>query len=230
MADIFWWVIFPYITLAIMIVGLLYQFAFRQMTWTAPSTEIFEKKWLRIGSRMFHWGIIFAFGGHVMGVLIPRGVYEALGVSDELYHLFAIIGGGIAGLMVVAGLIFLLIRRITNNRVRMHANFGDYFAVIMLLIIAGMGTYMTLIYNTTVTSYEYRTTIGPWFRSLFIFQPEYQLMSDVPLLFQIHIIVAFLLFASIPFTMLVHMFSFPARYPARAPLQYRSRSRYKKRT
>lgn len=230
MADIFWWVIFPYITLAIMIVGLLYQFAFRQMTWTAPSTEIFEKKWLRIGSRMFHWGIIFAFGGHVMGVLIPRGVYEALGVTDELYHLFAIIGGGIAGLMVVVGLIFLLIRRITNNRVRMHASFADYFAVVMLLIIAGMGTYMTLIYNTTVESYEYRTTIGPWFRSLFIFQPEYQLMSEVPLLFQIHIIVAFLLFASIPFTMLVHMFSFPARYPARAPLQYRSRSRYKKRT
>lgn len=230
MADIFWWVIFPYITLAIMIVGLLYKFAFRQMTWTAPSTEIFEKKWLRIGSRMFHWGIILAFGGHVMGVLIPRGVYQALGVSDELYHLFAIIGGGLAGLMVVAGLIFLLIRKITNNRVRMHASFADYFAVIMLLIIAGMGTYMTLIYNTTVSSYEYRTTIGPWFRSLFIFQPEYQLMSEVPLLFQIHIIVAFLLFASIPFTMLVHMFSFPARYPARAPLQYRSRSRYKKRS
>ncbi|MNW36021.1 Nitrate reductase-like protein NarX [compost metagenome] len=224
MADIFWWVILPYITLAMMIIGLLYRFAYRQKSWTAPSTEMFEKKWLRVGSTLFHWGIIFALVGHVMGVLIPRSVYLSLGVSDEIYHIFAIAGGGIAGLMVVVGIIVLIIRRLTNRRIRKHAKFADYFSGIMLLITAGLGTGMTLIYNTTVTAYEYRTSIGPWFRSLFIFQPKYQLMKEVPLLFQIHIIVAFLLFASIPFTMLVHMFSFPARYPGRAPQQYRTRS------
>ncbi|MNO69924.1 Nitrate reductase-like protein NarX [compost metagenome] len=224
MADIFWWVVFPYITLAIMIIGLLYRFAYRQKSWTAPSTEIFEKKWLQVGSTLFHWGILFALVGHIMGVLIPRSVYLSLGVSDEVYHIFAIAGGGIAGLMVVVGIIVLIIRRLTNRRVRKHATFTDYFAGVMLLITAGLGTGMTLIYNTTVTAYEYRTSIGPWFRSLFIFQPKYQLMNDVPVLFQIHIIVAFLLFASIPFTMLVHMFSFPARYPGRAPQQYRTRS------
>ncbi|MNH86754.1 Nitrate reductase-like protein NarX [compost metagenome] len=230
MTGTFWWVIFPYITLTIMVVGLLYRFAFRQTTWAAPSTEIFEKKWLRVGSTIFHWGIIFAFIGHIMGVLIPRRVYEAMGVSDELYHIFAIAGGGLAGLMVVLGLIFLLIRKIVNNRVRAHASFADYFAVILLLIVAGMGTYMTLVYNLTVVTYEYRTSIGPWFRSLFVFQPEYQLMRDVPLLFQIHILAAFVLFASIPFTKLVHMFSLPVRYPARAPQQYRSRSGFKRKS
>lgn len=230
MAGIFWWVIFPYIALTVMIVGLLYRFAFRQTSWAAPSTELFEKKLLRIGSPVFHFGILFALGGHIMGVLIPRRVYEALGVSDETYHIFAIVGGGLAGIMVVAGILLLLIRKIVNNRVRRHSKFADYFTVVLILIIAGMGTYMTLVYNTTVATYEYRTTIGPWFRSLFTFQPQYQLMSDVPLLFQIHIIIGFLLFASIPFTKLVHMFSFPARYPARAPQQYRSRTSYKKRS
>lgn len=229
MAGIFWWVVFPYITLTVMIVGLLYRFAFRQVTWTAPSTEIFEKKWLRTGSTVFHYGIIFAFIGHVMGVLIPRSVYRSMGVSDEMYHIFAIVGGGIAGLMVVAGLVVLLIRKITNRRVRVHAGFGDYFAVILVLIVAAIGTYMTLVYNTTVVAYEYRTTIGPWFRSLFTFNPQYRLMTGVPFLFQLHIILAFLLFASIPFTMLVHMFSLPARYPARAPQQYRSRAGYRRR-
>lgn len=43
MTGIFWWVVFPYLTLAVMIFGLLYRFAFRQVSWTAPSTEIFEK-------------------------------------------------------------------------------------------------------------------------------------------------------------------------------------------
>jgi len=213
-----------------MVVGLLYRYAFRQTTWAAPSTEIFEKKWLRVGSTVFHWGIIFAFVGHIMGVLIPLRVYEAIGVSDELYHFFAIAGGGLAGIMVVLGLIFLLIRKIVNNRVRFHASFADYFSVILLLIVAGMGTYMTLGYNLTVTAYEYRTSIGPWFRSLFMFQPEAALMREVPLLFQVHIISAFVLFASIPFTKLVHMFSFPATYPSRAPQQYRSRSGYRRKS
>ncbi|MBN3526489.1 respiratory nitrate reductase subunit gamma [Paenibacillus apiarius] len=230
MADIFWWVVVPYISLTVMIVGLLFRFAYRQVSWTAPSTELFEKKWLRIGSPLFHYGIVFAFIGHIMGVLIPRGVYEAMGVTDELYHFFAIAGGGVAGLMIVAGLGILLIRKLTNRRLRAQSSFADYFTVILVLVVSVLGTYMTIVYNTTVVAYEYRTTIGPWFRSLLAFQPDYQLMRDVPPLFQIHVIAAFLLFAAIPFTMLVHMFSFPARYPFRAPQQYRSRNHYKRRT
>ncbi|MDQ0300344.1 nitrate reductase gamma subunit [Salibacterium salarium] len=228
MAGIFWWVIFPYMTLAIMFVGLLYRYAYRQKSWSAPSTEMFEKKWLRIGSPLFHWGIIFAFAGHIMGMVIPKGVYEFIGITDELYHMGAIYGGGLAGLMVVAGLVILLIRKMTIDRIRVHATFSDFFSVFALLIVSGMGTYMTIIYNTTVVSYEYRTTIGPWFRSLFTFQPDYQMMLEVPFIFQTHIIAAFALFASIPFTHLIHFYSAPVTYPIRAPQQYRSRSQYQK--
>lgn len=81
---------------------------------------------------------------------------------------------------------------------------------------------MTIIYNTTVGGYEYRLSIGPWFRSLFT------LMAGVPALFKLHVILSFILFAAIPFTKLVHMFSFPLRYPARAPQQYRARNGYNK--
>jgi nitrate reductase gamma subunit len=189
---------------------------------------LFEKKWLRIGSPLFHWGIVFAFIGHVMGVLIPKSVYDTLGVSDEMYHVFAITGGGLAGVMVVAGLVVLLIRRMTVRRVRVQSGFADYFSLVIVLFVSVLGTYMTIVYNTTVIAYEYRTTIGPWFRSLLYFQPKYGLMADVPLLFQMHIVSAFLLFAVIPFTKLVHMFSFPVRYPTRAPMQYRSRTGYRR--
>jgi nitrate reductase gamma subunit len=228
MTGIFWWVVFPYIAFTIMISGLLYSFLYRQKTWTAPSTEIFEKKWLRIGSPLFHYGIIFAFAGHVMGILMPKRFYDFMGISDEMYHFFGILGGGLAGMMVVAGLVILLIRKTRNHRVRVHATFADYFALLMVLLVSTFGTYITVIYNTTVQAYEYRTSIGPWFRSLFYFQPQYRLMESVPLIFQFHVVVAFLLFATIPFTMLVHIFSFPARYPMRAPIQYRSRVGYRK--
>lgn len=228
MKEIFLWVIFPYITVTIMIFGLLYRFAYRQLTWAAPSTEFFEKKWLRIGSPLFHWGIVLAFIGHIMGMVIPRGFYLWLGIPDWLYHVGAIYGGGIAGLMVVAGLIILFIRKMVIDKVRIHATFTDFFTIIALLVVAGMGAYMTIIYNTTVNEYEYRTTIGPWFRSLFYFQPKYELMASVPTLFKVHILAAFALFASIPFTRLVHFYSIPVNYPSRAPQQYRSRAQYQK--
>lgn len=228
MAEIFWWVIFPYITGIIMIVGLLYRYAFRQISWAAPSTEFFEKKWLRIGSPLFHYGIIFAVIGHIMGMVVPHGFYTAFGIPDDLYHWGAIIGGGAAGVMVVVGLIILLIRKIVIDPIRIHASFADFFAVIAVLIVAAIGTYMSIIYNTTVVAYEYRETIGPWFRSLFTFQPNFEIMKSVPFIFKLHVISAFALFAAIPFTHLIHFYTLPARYPARAEQQYRSRSEYKK--
>ncbi|WP_068672610.1 respiratory nitrate reductase subunit gamma [Oceanobacillus sp. Castelsardo] len=227
MAEIFWWVIFPYIAITIMILGLLYRFAFRQLTWAAPSSNFLEKKWLRIGSPLFHYGIIFAFIGHVMGMVIPMEFYQGIGISDHLYHTGAIWGGGLAGLMVVVGLVILLIRKITIDPVRIKATFADFFSVLALLFVAGTGTYMSIIYNTTVVEYEYRETIGPWFRSLFVFMPKYELMSGIPWILKIHVTSAFAFFATIPFTRLVHIFSFPIRYPARPPQQYRSRDNYR---
>jgi nitrate reductase gamma subunit len=212
----------------ILVVATFYRFVFRRKSWTAPSTEILEKRWLRVASVVFHYGIIFAFIGHVMGVLIPIEVYHAFGISDDLYHLFAIVGGGVAGLMVVIGLVLMLIRKFKFPRVAAHTKGESYFTIIWLILVAGLGTYMTLIYNTTVGEYEYRLSIGPWFRSLFTLHPKSELMLGVPTLWKVHIICSFILFASIPFTKLVHMFSFPLRYPTRAPQQYRSRNGYNK--
>lgn len=228
MEAVFWWTIFPYICGTILIVGGFYRFVFRGKTWTAPSTEVFSKKWLRMGSVIFHYGILFALVGHIMGVVIPLSFYNALGVPDHVYHFLAIAGGGVAGIMVVFGLFFLLLRKFVLPKVQAHTTMGGYFTIIWLLLVAGLGAYMTIIYNTTVGAYEYRLTIGPWFRSLFVFHPKAQLMLGIPTLFKVHVICAFILFAAIPFTKLVHMFSFPARYPARAPEQYRSRDRYEK--
>lgn len=230
MTDVFWWVIFPYATLVIMVLGLLYRFAYRQLSWTAPSTEFFEKKWLRIGSPLFHVGIIAAFFGHIMGIVIPMDFYHAIGVSDDLYHFGAFYGGLTAGLAAVAGLIILLIRKIVYNPVRVHASFSDYYSVIALLIISGIGVYMMLFQNDTTQEFDYRTSIGPWFRSLFALNPQYQLMTGIPFLFKLHTLLGFGLFASIPFTSLVHFYSVPVHYPVRAPQQYRSRSQYRKKS
>jgi nitrate reductase gamma subunit len=57
-----------------------------------------EKKKLALGSSLFHWGIFFVIGGHVMGILIPESLYQALGVSEHMYHKIAIGFGLPAGI------------------------------------------------------------------------------------------------------------------------------------
>lgn len=85
------------------------------------------------------------------------------------------------------------------------------------------GTAMTIGYNAGFGPYEYRTTVGPWLRSVLALHPDVARMSGVPGLLQLHVILSFALFAATPFTRLVHVWSAPLRYPARSPILYRTR-------
>ena len=77
--------------------------------------------------------------------------------------------------------------------------------------------------NIDSKGFDYRTTIGPWFRSLFVFQPKVDYMKEVPVWFKIHILAGMGLFAVWPFTRLVHVFSAPIKYVSRSYVIYRRR-------
>ncbi|WP_239076507.1 respiratory nitrate reductase subunit gamma [Actinocatenispora rupis] len=74
-----------------------------------------------------------------------------------------------------------------------------------------------------VGRYDYRATVGPWFRSLFVFQPDTARMAAAPVDYQVHTVIGMLLFMPWPFTRLVHAFTAPAGYLFRPYLAYRSR-------
>ncbi|NMP23251.1 respiratory nitrate reductase subunit gamma, partial [Sulfobacillus harzensis] len=177
--NTFLWVILPYITLTIFVLGLIYRYNFDQIGWAARSTEIFEKTMLQWGSLLFHWGILAAFGGHVVGILIPIGVYRSLGVTTEMYHTGAILLGGMAGIATLSGLVILTVRRLVNARVRRHTSAADWLALIVLLVVVSYGDWLTLGYNLISGPFEYRTTVGPWFRGLFYFNPHATLVFCV---------------------------------------------------
>ena len=65
--------------------------------------------------------------------------------------------------------------------------------------------------------------MSPWFRSIFYFQPDPELMAGAGIGFQVHALCALLLFAIWPFTRLVHVFSAPVGYLTRPYIVYRSR-------
>ena len=73
------WVILPYVSLAIFVVGHFWRYRYDKFGWTTRSTQLYESRLLRIGSPLFHFGTFFAIMGHVMGLLLPRQAHRRRG-------------------------------------------------------------------------------------------------------------------------------------------------------
>ncbi|AJO18356.1 MULTISPECIES: respiratory nitrate reductase subunit gamma [Bacillus] len=217
------WVILPYIVITIFIGGHIYRYQHDQFGWTAKSSEMLEKKKLALGSSLFHWGIFFVIGGHVMGILIPESLYQALGVSEHMYHKVAIGFGLPAGIAALSGLIILTYRRFTDKRIRKTSSAGDFITLVALLFVMTTGLAATFL-NIDSKGFDYRTTISPWFRNIFLFKPDAGLMASVPLWFKLHIMMGYVIFIVWPFTRLVHVFSMPLKYLTRSYVVYRKRA------
>ncbi|MBZ5213926.1 MULTISPECIES: respiratory nitrate reductase subunit gamma [Bacillus] len=217
------WVILPYIVITIFIGGHIYRYQHDQFGWTAKSSEMLEKKKLALGSSLFHWGIFFVIGGHVMGILIPESLYQALGVSEHMYHKIAIGFGLPAGIAALSGLIILTYRRFTDKRIRKTSSAGDFITLVALLFVMTTGLAATFL-NIDSKGFDYRTTISPWFRNIFLFKPDAGLMVSVPLWFKLHIMMGYVIFIVWPFTRLVHVFSMPLKYLTRSYVVYRKRA------
>ena len=221
MLNQFLWIIFPYLCVAIFIVGHIARYKYDQFSWTAKSSEFLEKKQLKWCSLLFHLGIIPVFFGHVVGLAIPAKWIDGLGVSEEMYHFGAVYIGSIFGIMTFIGMLLLTARRITIKNVRKLSSASDIFVNFLLILIIFMGCYSTLVTNAMVSDFDYRQTISIWFRHLFTFSPDASLMSSVPLSFKIHILLGFTILACWPFTRLVHVWSVPLSYTNRRYIVYR---------
>ena len=113
----FLFAVFPYLAMAVFVVGMIWRYKYDKFGWTTRSSQLYESKLLRIGSPLFHYGILMAVLGHAMGLVIPKGWTDAMGIDQHTYHLVAVIGGVTAGLMVTIGFIILVFRRRTVKTV-----------------------------------------------------------------------------------------------------------------
>jgi nitrate reductase gamma subunit len=218
------WVIVPYVCLAIFVVGHYWRYTYDKFGWTTRSSQLYERRLLRWGSPLFHFGILFALGGHVIGLGIPESWTSAVGLSETGYHVVAISIGAVAGVATLAGLVILIYRRRTVGPVFSATTRNDKLMYVLLTVTILAGLSNTLLGNVIGQSANYRATVSPWFRSIFYFHPQPDLMAHAGLGYQVHAISACLLFAFWPFSRLVHVFSAPVGYFTRPYIVYRSRT------
>jgi len=223
--DLLLWAVLPYVTIVILVAGTVWRYRYDQFGWTTRSSQLHESRLLRIGSPLFHFGILVVLVGHIIGLVIPKRWTAAAGVSEDAYHLQALTLGGIAGLATLAGVAILIYRRRTTGPVFMATTRNDktMYVVLVAAIVAGVAT--TLLGAGVVgEEHSYRDTVSVWFRSLFVLQPDVAAIGAAPLAFRVHTLIGMLLFAIWPFTRLVHAFTWPLMYLFRPYVVYRSRN------
>lgn len=221
--GIFLWVIIPYAAMAVFIVGIIWRYRHDQFGWTCRSTQTLENRLLAPGSILFHYGALGAIGGHALGILVPQQLTNALGITESYYHIVSAGGGTVASAACVIGLAILIFRRVTVRRVWVTTTYLDILAYTVLTIVLLLGVWDTIGTNTFGAGYNYRSSVALWFRSLFIFDPNYAVMSNVPLFYRIHADLSWLLYGIWPYTRLVHAFSYPFQYLGRPYILYRKR-------
>jgi nitrate reductase gamma subunit len=217
------WVAVPYIAITVFVVGHYWRYRYDKFGWTTRSSQLYERRLLRLGSPLFHYGVLLVALGHVGGLLIPESWTRAVGISEDTYHAVAFGLGTVAGVCAVAGAAILIYRRRTVGPVFSATTRNDKAMYVLLVgtILLGLGT--TVLGNVTGHPHDYRQTVSPWFRSILSFQPDTSLILAAPLGFRLHVLAAWALFAFWPFSRLVHVFSAPLGYLTRPYIVYRSR-------
>jgi nitrate reductase gamma subunit len=220
------WVVLPYLAIAVFVLGHVWRYRYDKFGWTTRSSQLYERRLLRIGSPLFHFGILVVALGHVGGLVIPDAWTEAVGITEHMYHVVAVVLGTIAGFCTLAGLAILIYRRRTVGPVFLATTRNDKLMYAVLTITIALGLAATVAANVVGGGYNYRESVSPWFRSVFYLQPDPGLMTGVPILFQLHALSALALFCIWPFTRLVHMLTAPIGYVTRPYIVYRSRDEH----
>lgn len=218
--DLLLFGIFPYIALAICLIGSWARFDLSQYTWKSGSSQIFnrntaEQRYMRIASNLFHVGILFVLAGHFVGLLTPEPIYHYV-ISTANKQLLAMVSGGFFGVLCLIGLLMLIKRRWTDDRVRASSNKSDMMILLVLLAQLVLGL-LTIVASTQHMDGSVMVMLGNWAQSVVTLQPVAAATAIAPvgLVYKLHVFLGLTLFVLFPFTRLVHIVSAPVWYLGR---------------
>jgi len=206
--DNFFFIGLPYIALIIFIVGSIYRYRSVKFSYSSLSSQFLEGRQLFWGVMPFHWGILILFFGHLIAFLIP-GTVLAFN-SNPLRLLILEITAFAFGIIVLYGLIVLFIRRVTNPRIRAVTTWMDIAVEVLLIAQVVLGLWMA--FTLRWGSSWFAAVLTPYLWSVLLLQPDIAAVSALPWLVKLHIIGAYLIFAFIPFSRLVHLLVAPLHY------------------
>ena len=209
---------YPYLAGTIFLLGSWVRFDREQYTWKSDSTQLLDKRNLRVASNLFHIGIIAIFFGHLVGLLTPHSWFLAMGVTDMAHQNVAIIAGSVFGTMCLIGGAMLWLRRIGNSRVRAATRAMDIFILswLMVTLMLGLSTLPVSVSHANHGDPSVMIALANWAQSVATLHPNPALLAEVDTIFKIHLFFGMSIFLLFPFSRLVHIWSAPVGYLGRA--------------
>lgn len=206
--------VYPYIALSVFVLGSILRFDREQYTWKTDSSQLLSKANLRLGSNLFHVGIIAIFFGHAIGLLTPHHLFLSMGVSDMTHQMIAIWAGSIFGIMCLLGGALLWRRRMLNPRISATSRGTDKFILTWLLatLILGLSTIPVSLSHASHGNPGVMIALAEWVQSIVTLHPNPALLTGVDTVFKVHLFFGMTVFLVFPFTRLVHVWSAPFGY------------------
>jgi len=204
--NTFLFAVYPYICMAVFLMGSLARFDRDQYTWKSDSSMILRSSGMRWASNLFHFGILFLAVGHTVGLLTPHWVYEPF-ISAPAKQMMAIVSGGIAGVACFVGLTMLLYRRLFDPRIRLTSHRTDLAILIILWVQLCLGLV------TLPFSYAHRADasamliLSSYLQGVVTFQPNAEMLASIAWPFKVHMVLGMTIFLLFPFSRLVHVWS-----------------------
>ena len=206
---------YPYIALAICLIGSWARFDLSQYSWKAGSSQMLSNGRMRLASNLFHVGVLFILGGHFVGLLMPEALYHSF-ISTGDKQLLAMVSGGFFGILALIGLGLLIQRRMTDPRVRATSSRSDMMILWVLLAQLVLGL-LTIVASTGHLDGSVMVMLANWAQYTVTLQPvaAAEAIAPVGLIYKLHVFLGLTLFVLFPFTRLVHIVSAPVWYLGR---------------
>jgi nitrate reductase gamma subunit len=152
------------------------------------------------------------FVGHVVGLLTPIALFDALSISHGAKQLLAIVAGGVAGVIAIVGATLLIHRRFFDQRVRAASSFSDNLVILLLWAQLALGL-ATIPLSLQHLDGAEMVKFMEWAQGIFTFRAgAAELIRDAAPVFKAHLFLGLTILLLFPFTRLVHMLSAPVRY------------------
>ena len=201
----------PYLAMVLCVAGCIYRYRASGFKFSSLSSQFLDSDKLFFGSMLFHWSVLVVFVGHLLAFLFPGWVLS-LNSNQTNLVIFEMLGFTF-GLGALLGLVWLFIRRLGNERVQMVTNRMDIFIELLIIIQVALGCWIA--YAHRWGSVWFASDLSPYLWSLFKLNPQIAAVVDLPGAVLIHIVVAFVILALIPFSRLVHFLVAPFTYISR---------------
>lgn len=203
--------LYPYIAMAVFFVGSWARYDKAMYTWRTGSSQLLSDKGMRLGSNLFHVGVLAILAGHLVGLLTPHAIYEHV-ISTPHKQLLAMVFGGAFGVLCFIGIGILLVRRLTNPRIRATGSLGDTLVLVLLFaqLILGM---ISIVVSADHLDGSVMLLLAEWAQHIVTFRwgaADY--IVNVHWIYKAHIFLGMTLFLIAPFTRLVHVWSIPLGY------------------